>query len=100
MRTCSPGELLQADAKNALEFRIARQAESQAESSRQMAVAAHRLNLLAAFFFPLATLTAIFGVNLWLPWSNLRSPLPLVGLLGGGVLAGFLLTVFIGRKPR
>jgi hypothetical protein len=75
-------DLLHSDTKNALDFRIAQQAEVQAETGRRMAVAAHRLNLLAAFFFPLATLTAIFGVNLWHPWREIRSPLPLAGPWG------------------
>ena len=91
-------ELLQADAKTALDYRIARQAEEQAASSRQMATAAHRLNLLAAFFFPLATLTAVFGVNLWLPWQEIHTPLPLAGLLGAGFLAGAALMLFVGRR--
>lgn len=93
-------ELLQADAKTALDYRIARQAEEQAHSGRQMATAAHRLNLLAAFFFPLATLTAVFGVNLWLPWQEIKTPLPLVGLLGAGFLTGVALALFVGRRVR
>ncbi len=57
-------ELLNEDARNGLEFAIAWQAEQQAEISHQMSVAAHRLNLLVAFFFPIATLMAIFGTSL------------------------------------
>jgi hypothetical protein len=93
-------DILQADAKIALDYRIARQAEEQSRSSRQMAHAAHRLNLLVAFFFPIATLTAIFGVNLWLPWENIRTPGPITGLLAAGLLAGLVLMLFVGRKPR
>jgi hypothetical protein len=93
-------EILQTDAKVALDYRIARQAEEQSRSSRQMAAAAHRLNLLAAFFFPIATLTAIFGVNLWLPWREMQSPGPLVGMLAAGLFTGFVLMLFVGRKPR
>jgi Mg2+ and Co2+ transporter CorA len=93
-------EILQTDAKVALDYRIARQAEEQSRSSRQMAAAAHRLNLLAAFFFPMATLTAIFGVNLWLPWEEIRSPVPLAGILAAGLFAGLVLMLFVGRKPR
>lgn len=43
-------ELLQGDAKIALDFEIARQAETQAEASHQMATSAHRLNVLETFF--------------------------------------------------
>ena len=56
--------LLYNEARNSLDFSIARRGEEQARSSHRMAVSAHRLNLLAAFFFPIATLTALFGVNL------------------------------------
>src|SRR3954453_18452806 len=42
-------ELLHEDARNGLEFAIAWQAEQQAETSHQMSIAAHRLNLLVAF---------------------------------------------------
>ena len=51
-------ELLHEDLKNGLDFAIAWQAEQQAEHSHQMSVAAYRLNILAAFFFPIATLMA------------------------------------------
>ncbi len=57
-------ELLFNGAKNSLDFVVAKRAEDQAIASDQMAVAAHRLNILAAFFFPIVTLTAIVGVDL------------------------------------
>ena len=60
-------ELLQTETKNAFDLLMARRADEQAESSRRMAVSTHRLNLLAAFFFPVAALSGILGVNLALP---------------------------------
>lgn len=57
-------ELIESDTRSGLECAIARRAEEQAESSQRMAVAAHRLNLLAALFFPIATIAAVFGMNL------------------------------------
>jgi hypothetical protein len=57
-------ELLYTETKNALDFEIAVQNEEQSISAQEMATAAHRLNLLAAVFFPLVTLTGIFGMNL------------------------------------
>jgi CHASE3 domain sensor protein len=56
-------ELLIHETKNSLDFRMAKRAEEQARASHYMVVAAHRLNMLAAFFFPIATLTAIFVTN-------------------------------------
>jgi hypothetical protein len=96
-------DLLYADAKNGLDFAVAWQAEQQAESSYQMSVATHRLNLLVAFFFPIATLTAIFGANLrhgLESWDQLYAPLPLVAAIAGGLLCGIILTGFIARRAR
>ena len=39
-------------------------AEEQAAASDRMAVSAHRLNMLVAFFFPLATITTVFGMEI------------------------------------
>lgn len=95
-------ELLMTDAKSTLDFTIARQAEAQATSSRQMALSAHRLNLLAAFFFPIATLTAIFGVNLRTgieDWDNAHSPVIFFLVMAVGLLFGIMLTAFVNRRP-
>ncbi|MFV2067129.1 MAG: hypothetical protein ACC645_09135 [Pirellulales bacterium] len=56
-------DLLFIGTKHSLDSTVAKRAEQQADSSRRMAVAAHRLNLLAAFFFPIITLAAIFGID-------------------------------------
>ncbi|WP_146849336.1 CorA family divalent cation transporter [Brevifollis gellanilyticus] len=56
-------ELLLQDAQFGLNFTVARQAESQAATARQMAATAHRLNLLAALFLPLTALASIFGME-------------------------------------
>ncbi|MEE8452843.1 MAG: hypothetical protein V3R99_13040, partial [Thermoguttaceae bacterium] len=90
-------ELLYSEAKNSLEFEIARRTEQQAASARQMSVSAHRLNLLAAFFFPIATITAIFGVNLQHGFETQSAPLPFVVVLGAGLLLGVVLKSFVTR---
>lgn len=56
-------ELLYSDTRNGLEYYRARKAEEQAEQGQQMAQAGHRLNVLAAMFFPLATMAALLGMN-------------------------------------
>jgi hypothetical protein len=96
-------ELLQEDSRNGLEFAIAWQAEQQAEISHNMSVAAHRLNLLVAFFFPIATLMAIFGTNLKTgleSWNESMGPLPLFVVLVAGLLCGVALTGFVTRPIR
>jgi hypothetical protein len=97
-------ELLHGDAKNGLDFTVAHQAERQAERTYDMAVSAHRLNRLAATFFPVATLStiygAVFGMLLAHPgdqgWST---PTLFWSLLGLGLLGGFMLARVISRKP-
>ncbi len=95
-------ELLYADAKNSLDFIIAQRTEDQAETSHQMAVSSHRLNVLAAFFFPLATLSAIFGVNLFHGWEqdnfDPHTKAPFWVMIGIGLIIGFLLKSFITNE--
>jgi len=101
-------DLLYSDAKTSLEFLIAKRTEEQAESSFQMAQSSHRLNVLAAFFFPLATLSAIFGVNLQHGWENIQTatevtsaPLPsfpFLMVLAAGLVFGFALKSFVTRN--
>jgi len=88
-------DLLYAAAKNGLDFEIARRSEEEARSSRQMARAAHRLNVLVALFFPLATLCAVLSVNLD---ESLARPAELSLLVVGGVAFGALLAVFVTRR--
>jgi hypothetical protein len=96
-------ELLHSDAQNGLDFTIAHQAEQQAERSYDMAVAAHRLNLLAATFFPVATLSAvysaIFGMILAHGAQEWSTPALFWCLLGLGLVCGLMLGRVIARKP-
>lgn len=57
-------ELLQEDVRNAIQHRSARKAEEQAKLSEQALHASHRLNILAALFFPLTAIASVFGMNL------------------------------------
>ena len=94
-------ELLYGDAKNALDFAVAQQAEKQADASHRMAVASHRLNVLAAFFFPMATISAVFGMNLLHGMEDYPPPATFLVVLGLGLLSGFVLKWFITREsPR
>ncbi|MBW3542688.1 MAG: CorA family divalent cation transporter [Planctomycetes bacterium] len=96
-------DLLHADARSAVEIAMARRAEEQARASHHMAVSAHRLNLLAAFFFPLATLSALFGINLQHgleTYDAAHAPWPFLIVLGVGCLCGMVLTSFIIGRPR
>ena len=57
-------ELLYTDTKNALDYSIAKRAEEEAKLSHQAVQTGHRLNILAAIFFPLTAIASLFGMNL------------------------------------
>ena len=56
-------EIVHGDAKSGLDFMIAERAEEQAQIGTRIAVSSHRLNLVAALFFPITALGGIFGMN-------------------------------------
>ncbi|MDA0282342.1 MAG: hypothetical protein O3B13_08125 [Planctomycetota bacterium] len=91
-------ELLNADAKNALDFLIVCRAEEQAQVSYHIGVSSHRLNVLVAFFFPIATLSSIFGTNLLHGYEQRNSPWLFLGMLATGLLFGLLLMLIITGK--
>ena len=97
-------ELLYADTKNAMDFRIARQAEEEARLSVQSVKLANRLNVLAAIFFPLTALASIFGMNLrsgledsptWMFWLILFA-----GVLFGAGLSWWVVSLTQMRQPK
>lgn len=90
-------ELLYDDLKNAMDVAIVRRAEEQAKSSQRMAVAAHRLNILAALFFPLATLSAAFGTTLPSGFESFPPPTPWLILVTSGFVLGYVLVRFVTR---
>ncbi len=56
-------DLLLQDAKSSLDFLIAKSSAEQAAAAASATEEARKLNRLAAFFFPLMTLAAVFGMN-------------------------------------
>ncbi len=93
-------ELLYQDAKNAMEIAVIRQSEESAANSEQMNVAAHRLNIMAAIFFPLATLGGIFGTTLTDGWSWSKTAAPFALFLLTGLVSGVALAIFVRRSKR
>ncbi len=91
-------ELLYMDAKNALDFEIAQKAEEQAQLGRQSVRTGHRLNILAAIFLPLATLSSLFGMNL--P-HGIRSDSPwgFWIVFAVGMTLGFIIRGWILKEP-
>jgi len=93
-------ELLYQEVKNSLDLAVAKRAEEQAANGYRMATSDHRLNLLAAFFFPFATLSALFGVHLDHGLEHVSAPLPFLGVLCVGLVLGFLLKSFVSHSRR
>ena len=57
-------ELLLAATRNSMNLIVVKRAEEHAKASHKMTVSAYRLNILAAFFFPVITVTAILGLDM------------------------------------
>ncbi|MBX9952688.1 MAG: hypothetical protein K2Y39_26170 [Candidatus Obscuribacterales bacterium] len=93
-------ELLHVDAKNGLDFTAAQKAELQSQRSYEMAMSAHRLNLLAALFFPVTAISSIFGMNFPSGLESIPGQWLFWGILGGGFMTGVLLTQLIAKKPQ
>jgi hypothetical protein len=56
-------ELLLDDVRTEIQHRSARDAQAQAQNAQAALQASHRLNILAALFFPLTAVTSLFGMN-------------------------------------
>ena len=83
-------DLLHADAKNALDFRIAQQAEKQVEFANELAQAGHRLNLLAALLLPASVIGGAFGTSLNSGLENAPAWVFWVLLFGSFVIGGLI----------
>ncbi|MGJ7555499.1 hypothetical protein ACSFBI_16010 [Variovorax sp. RB3P1] len=83
-------ELLLADTRMSLDYRLAHAAEQQARAAMEVSRAQHKLNTIAALTFPLMAIGAAFGMNLhsgaenlpgWVYWA----------IFGAGLFFGVLL---------
>ncbi len=90
-------ELLIEDAKNSLEYIVAKRAEEQAEVSARIELSSHRLNLLIAYFFPIATLSTIFGANFRHGFEQFMTPFPFLIMVGAGLSLGLLIHLFLKK---
>ena len=79
------GDLLLQDAKSSLDFSIAKNTAAQAKDAQMAAQEARKLNRMAAFFFPLMTIAAVFGMNR-----------PSEVLVNGGIIAIVILGFVLG----
>lgn len=91
-------ELLNAEARTALEFDIAESAESQAKANRALAEAGQRLNLLAAVFLPLTAVASVFGMNLPSGLEGVANPMLFWVVLVVGIGVGLLVRGGLNRE--
>jgi Mg2+ and Co2+ transporter CorA len=86
-------DLVYEDAEHGLQYAIAKQGEYQA-------AATHRLNVMAALFLPLATIAAVFGMNLPHGFEQVDNPMPFMLVLFAGMSMGIVVKAFIVPRPR
>jgi hypothetical protein len=91
-------ELLVGDSRLALDFRLARNAEEQAQFAQAGNRAQQKLNVLAAWTFPLMTLAAVFGMNLRGGFENLPEIWFWLVFALGAVL-GMMAQAWVMRSP-
>ncbi len=89
-------ELLQGDAKNALDYRIARGNEESARLANEAAKSGQRLNIIAAITLPITALSGVFGMNL--PNGLENAPPTLFWIVFGvGAAFGAVLSLILAR---
>ena len=92
-------ELLLEDVKNAIQHRTARESEAQSRATREALQASHRLNILAALFFPLTAISSLFGMNLRHGLAEDRVSMFWLVLIGG-IALGFGIKAWVLAKPE
>jgi hypothetical protein len=92
-------DLLAEDVRLAIQFRTAKEAEDQARLGREALRASHRLNMLAAFFFPLTAIGSLFGMNLR-SGLDTDSVAMFFVVLGAGLVLGFAVKGWVTRRER
>jgi len=90
-------ELIADDAKAGMDFTLAESASQQAVSAELANREARRLNRLAAFFFPLATLVAIFGMS---PPEEIYGKPGFWEVIGAGILLGLIVYTLVAVRER
>lgn len=92
-------ELLHSDARHGLDYTIAKKTELQSQKTYEMSLSAHRLNILAAIFFPTTAISSIFGMNIKHGLESVPSTVLFWGLLILGFFVGLILAVAIAQRP-
>lgn len=81
-------ELVHEHAEDGLAFALANAAEEQARQGADIARASHRLNLLAAMFFPVTAIATIFGMQLDNGFGQSGAPFVFWGVVAAAFVLG------------
>lgn len=92
--------LVRDDARNGLDFEMARQAKEQADNSEEISEAAHRLNILAAFFLPITAIASLLGVNMFTGFENYSTTIPFWIMVGAGFGLGWGLKSMVFKAKK
>lgn len=92
-------ELLLEDVRLRIQYRTAREEEKQAKAGQEALRASHRLNTLAALFFPLTALASVFGMDLLHPLRQ-DQPLHFWIVLATGIGLGLLVKSWVMARQR
>ena len=90
-------DLLHEEIKSSLDYRIAKNTEKQAKQAAEALKAQNRLNILAAFTFPLISLATIFGMNL-ISGLEEMSPVIFWAVFVVGAIVGLILKAWVVPK--
>jgi Mg2+ and Co2+ transporter CorA len=93
-------ELLNLEARTALDFDIAEHAEAQAQVNARLAVLGQRLNVLAGIFLPMTALASVFGMNLLSGLETVASPFLFWAVLVIGSVLGVAVWMGVQEKTE
>lgn len=89
-------ELMLADARLELDYRLAQAAEQQTRATEAITRAQRKLNTIAALTFPITALGAAWGMNLQSGWESV-SPLLFWLVIGIGLGLGLLVRYWVSQ---
>jgi len=92
-------ELVASDAKNALDYVDAKEAEVQTALARKATDAQHRLNLIAALFLPITAVGSVLGVNLRNGLEG-QSPAFYWAVVALALVTGFVVRASVTREEK
>ena len=92
-------ELVTGDAKNALDYIEAKEAEEQTVLARRATEAQHRLNMVAALFLPITAVGSVLGMNLHNGFEN-AGPATFWIVCIGAFATGFVVRALVTRGER